>query len=92
LADLTSNGEVLSAEDVERLHRNADTDTRKESLHHTLGPRGNQASPGDHDHKGGNSNLLFAGMTITGDRSDGTALLSVIQILTQFGATDSSTA
>ena len=90
-ADLTKNGETLSAEDVERLHTNADTDSRKEALHHTLGARGNQASPGDHDHKGGNSVLLFTGETIVGDRTDGTALLSVIQILTKFGATDSST-
>jgi hypothetical protein len=54
-ADLTKNGAALSAEDVERLHQNADTDSRKESLHHTLGSRSTQASPGDHDHKGGNS-------------------------------------
>lgn len=35
-----------------KLHLRADTDMSPRSLHHTLGPKGNQASPGNHIHDG----------------------------------------
>jgi hypothetical protein len=76
---------------VEHLHTNADTDVRPQALHHTLGPGANQASPGDHNHDGTTSPLLFDKHIITGSKTDGTALNSVIQILTAFGAEDQST-
>lgn len=79
------------ADAVDLFHQNADVDVRKESMHHTLGPVGTQASPGDHNHDGGSSALLLEGFTITGSRSDGTALLSVIQTVVRLGAKDSST-
>lgn len=77
---------------VEDFHTNDDTDARRESHHHTLGPLPTQAAPGDHTHDGGDSALLLAGVTITGDRSDGTALASVISALVRLGATDSTVA
>lgn len=52
LADLLKN---LSARDVDALHRNADIDVSRRSIHHTLGPRGGQAAPGDHAHDGNSS-------------------------------------
>lgn len=39
-------------EEVRRTHTRADTDTGPRALHHTLGIKSNQASPGDHIHDG----------------------------------------
>jgi hypothetical protein len=80
-----------TAEEVERLHENADTDSRAEALHHTLGPGGNQAAPGSHRHDGGDSALLFDGLTISGSRASDAWRLSVNALLVRLGATDSST-
>lgn len=90
--DLTTKDRPASAEEVERFHQNADTDSRKEAVHHTLGAGDNQASPGNHNHRGGDSVQLLSGVTITGSRGGNVALLSVIQALVALGATDSSTA
>ena len=83
----------LSADDVEKLHTHADTDVRRESLHHTLGPRPTQAAPGDHSHDGSDSAFLLSGITISGSRSSSTSILpSIIAALVRLGATDQSTA
>lgn len=83
----------LDAIQVENLHKNADTDVRRESIHHTLGARGTQAAPGDHKHDGTDSALLLAGSTISGSRSSSTSIMpSIIAALVKLGATDSSTA
>lgn len=83
----------LSAEDVEKVHTNADTDVRRESLHHTLGAGPTQAAAGDHTHDGADSSLLLSGVTISGSRSSPTAILpSIIAALVRLGATDQSTA
>lgn len=89
---LGGDGDVPSAEDVERAHRNSDLDARAESQHHTLGPGDSQAAKGTHRHRGGDSLPLLDDMTITGDISDGTVLPSIIACLVALGATDSSTA
>lgn len=83
--------EAPSAEEVEQFHRNADTDVRRESLHHTLGPTEAQAAPGNHRHDGSDSEKLLDGYTISGDQSDGTVLPSIIACLVRLGAIDSST-
>lgn len=90
--DLTTRDRPPTSEEVEKLHQNADTDARKEAIHHTLGPTENQASPGNHNHRGGDSVQLLVGITITGSRGGNIALLSVIQALVALGATDSTTA
>lgn len=90
--DLTTKDRPPSAEDVERFHTQADTDARKEAIHHTLGSGTNQAAPGDHTHRGGDSLPLLGGITLTGSRGGNIALLSVIQALVALGATDSTTA
>lgn len=41
-----------------RAHDRADTDMGPRSLHHTLGPKHNQASPGDHNHDGSTSKKI----------------------------------
>ena len=84
-------GEVLTPDQVKKAHTNADTDGDEGSLHHTLGPAHAQASPGDHDHRGSTSVELLKGVSITGSRSGGAALVSVIAALVQLGATDSTT-
>lgn len=81
-----------SAEDVARNHQNADTDTRAEAIHHTLGPGNSQGAAGNHRHRGGDSLPLLDDFTITGDVSDGTVLPSIIACLVALGAKDSSTA
>jgi len=88
-----SNLSALTAEQVEELHRNADTDVRRESLHHTLGPRGTQAAAGDHTHNGSDSSPLLGGLTISGSRSSSASITpSIIAALVRLGITDSSTA
>jgi hypothetical protein len=92
----TPNGlnlpEKPSATQVRDLHTYADTDATGDSIHHTLGPGQNQASPGTHRHNGSDSTLLFDGISITGARGGNTALASLIAMMVQFGATDSTTA
>lgn len=80
------------AQVVEDFHTQADTDSRRESLHHTLGPLPTQSAPGDHNHDGGDSALLLLGVTLTGSRGGNVALVSVISALVRLGATDSTTA
>lgn len=77
---------------VEKLHRFDDVDVRSESHHHTLGPAPQQAAAGSHRHRGGDSELLYAGQTISGSRSNGTAITSIISLLVSLGATDQTTA
>ena len=90
--DLTQKDRPPTAEEVDTLHTNADTDARKEAIHHTLGVGENQGSPGNHTHRGGDSMQILAGITLTGSRGGNIALLSVIQALVVLGATDSTTA
>jgi hypothetical protein len=67
-----------------------DTDGSDQSVHHTLGANKGQASPGDHDHRGGSSVALLQGMTVSG--SNATEMLaSIVAILVDLGATDSTT-
>lgn len=82
----TANNKIYSAKESELMHRNADTDSRREALHHTLGSNPNQASPGDHSHDGVDSMKLLAGTNITGSRTDGTAVASIIMALQKLGA------
>jgi hypothetical protein len=86
------NSAPPGAEELEKFHQNADTDTRKESIHHTLGGRSTQASPGDHNHRGADGSArLFEGITVSGSRGGNVALNSVIQALVQLGLIDNST-
>jgi hypothetical protein len=89
--DLTAKDRPPTAEEVEKLHTNADTDTRKESVHHTIGVGESQASAGNHSHRGGDSVQLLGGVTITGSRATDAWRLSVEQALVALGATSSST-
>jgi len=77
---------------VSDFHTNADTDTRDTAAHHTLGTSPTQASPGNHRHRGGDSELLLEGVVLTGSRGGNIALLSVINALVQLGAQDATTA
>ena len=90
--DLTQKDRPPTAEEVETAHTNADTDSRKESIHHTLGAGENQAAPGTHNHRGGDSVQLLSGITITGSRGSDAWRLSITQALVALGVTDSSTA
>lgn len=88
-----SNLSALTSEQVEQLHRNDDVDVRRESHHHTLGPRTTQAAGGDHNHDGSNSALLLTGLTVSGSRSSSASVTpSIIAALVRLGITDSSTA
>jgi len=93
MADLPEEFTKLTAEQVEKIHLNADTDVRRESIHHTLGPRTTQAAPGDHTHNGSDSSLLLEGVTISGSRSSSASILpSIISALVKLGAVDQSSA
>jgi len=83
---------TITVESVEKLHNYDDVDVRKESHHHTLGPGPTQAASGGHRHRGGDSDFLLTGTTITGTRGSATAMVSIISALVALGATDSSTA
>lgn len=77
--------------EVDDFHTNDDTDARAEAHHHTLGALANQAAPGNHRHRGGDSEQLFAGDVITGSRTTGAAVASMIALFVALGATDSTT-
>lgn len=81
-----------TARQVAEFHIFSDKDSSADAQHHTLGTGTNQASPGSHNHDGGNSVALLANYTISGSRSSGAALVSVIEALVQLGATDSTIA
>lgn len=81
----------LTADQVADLHRNADTDKTAKSIHHTLGGTRNQAAPGDHIHDGGTSGYLWEGVTVTGSRTSGAALTSLLGFLATQGLKDGTT-
>jgi hypothetical protein len=84
--DLSKLGAKPTAEQVAEFHTFADTDSRDEAIHHTLGPGKFQAARGDHGHVGS----LMRGYTISGSRASDSWRLSVNAILVAFGASDSS--
>ncbi len=84
-------GKTPNREEVRKFHTNADTDGNSGAIHHTLGPAEGQASPGNHDHRGGSSKLLLEGSSINGSKASGAALASIITLLVELGATDSTT-
>lgn len=77
---------------VKAFHKRSDVDSSAQAIHHTLGQKSGQASPGDHNHDGANARRILKGTTITGSRAGGGALISVIDALEKLGATDSTTA
>lgn len=77
---------------VKSFHKRSDVDSSAQAQHHTLGQKAGQAASGDHNHDGANSRKLLKGTTITGSRSGGAALVSVIDALEKLGATDATTA
>ena len=83
-------GGQITPSQVNEFHARADTDSSSIAVHHTLGIKHDQSSPGDHKHDGKNSRKILEGVSITGDRSDGTALISVIDALQFLGATDNT--
>lgn len=82
---------VTAAESIKD-HAKSDLDSATYAQHHTLGTSHTQASPGDHFHDGYTSRKIASQIIITGSRSGGTALTSVIAALVALGATDSTTA
>lgn len=77
---------------VNEFHTNDDTDKDSNAHHHTLGAGANQASPGSHRHDGTDSIALLQDFELSGSKSSGTALNSIILALVQLGATDNTTA
>jgi hypothetical protein len=49
---------VPSSEDVNVFHTNSDKDSSTQALHHTLGIKPTQASPGNHTHNGVDSPFI----------------------------------
>lgn len=81
-----------SAEEVSRFHTKADTDSRPQALHHTIGDGPNNAASGDHNHRDGNGAPILQGITISGSRGTDAWRLSIEQALVAMGASTSSTA
>ena len=82
-----------SEREVTHLHTKADTDSSPKALHHTLGPNQNQASPGNHSHDGGASTKIspLDGINISGSRTSGAAVASIVAALVTLGAIDTTT-
>jgi hypothetical protein len=77
---------------VRKFHANAPVDVSATDIHHTLGLRNGQASPGNHIHDGSTSKLLLSDQTLTGSKaSPSTVLPSIIACLVRLGATDNTT-
>lgn len=83
----------MEALDLVRLHNKADTDAQPLAVHHTLGPRGFQASPGDHMHDGRTSRKLYGDtpVAITGSRGGNVALANLLNQLDTLGIIDNQT-
>jgi hypothetical protein len=81
---------TINTETVEKIHNFDDVDVRPESHHHTLGAAPNQAAPGSHLHRGGDSQILLVGSTLSGSRGSATAMVSIISALVVLGATDTT--
>lgn len=91
----TQAGRPSSAE-VTEFHTNSDVDGTVKAQHHTLGPNAFQASPGNHDHTGGSSQILdgvLLGTTITGSKTTGDVAWrnSITAALVKLGAVDGTT-
>lgn len=89
---MTNTPKKPSPQEVKDFHENADTDGSDKAIHHTIGPGLDQAASGQHTHDGGSSVQLLKGYTLTGSRSGGAALVSVIGALVKLGADDTTSA
>jgi len=77
---------------VRDFHTQADTDSDRQAIHHTIGSGVNQAASGSHMHNGADSPMLGTNIEITGAKGGNTALDSVIAAMVQmFGVKDSTT-
>lgn len=77
---------------VAKFHKQAPVDVRKDDIHHTIGPSPTQAASGSHNHRDGDSTLLFEGFTLTGSRSSLVSVWpSLSAVLVALGAKDSTT-
>lgn len=85
---------MVTSLEVTQLHENSDKDGSTKAIHHTLGSGSNQASPGNHIHDGGSSPIVtpLDGITLTGSRASGAALVNIIEALKVLGAIDGTTA
>lgn len=91
-ASKTLGDNIFDPRVVAKIHQNADTDSSKTAVHHTIGPAPDQVASGAHTHDGSESRQLLAGINITGARGGNVALASVIDALEALGATDNTTA
>jgi hypothetical protein len=73
-----STGSYPSAQEVNRFHTAADTDSGALAAHHTLGVKHDQASPGDHLHDGVGSKLIMENIVVTGSKGGNAALADLI--------------
>ena len=81
-----------SPREVDFMHQRADTDSSQGAIHHSLGMKNGQASPGDHKHNGLNSRRIMEGITITGAKGGNVALANLITALAaSLGFTDNTT-
>lgn len=77
------------AEVVIKFHNNAPVNGKREDIHHTVGFGPLEAAPGDHNHRT-EGIPLFDGVTLTGSRAGNAAVQSIIALLVQWGAKDST--
>lgn len=73
----------LTPKQVASVHARSDVDNNVGSLHHTLGVKHTQAAAGDHIHNGIGSLKLGTrqGNSVTGSRSSGAAMASLLLML-----------
>lgn len=76
MAVLKSGDDGFPPEDVKEFHSRSDKDSGITALHHTLGAKRGQASPGDHIHDGKGCRKIAEGLnlTLTGKLTPGTAI------------------
>lgn len=67
------NAKSPDADAVFAFHSNADTDSRPEALHHTIGSGANQAASGSHTHDAADpaSSPLWTGVSLTDPPTSG---------------------
>lgn len=85
------NKPKATTEEVDNFHTNSDVDLRAEAQHHTLGSSPTQASPGNHNHDGGNSPLILEGRVISGAKGSTAYFNSINALFVRLGAEDTTT-
>lgn len=80
---IDSKNQKFPPDFVNKFHASSDVDNHSNAQHHTLGPKANQSSPGNHIHDGKSSKPIGDGMGLSVQTSSGTADQKIDRLITE---------